>query len=154
MKASENCLALIREFEGERLTAYRCPAGKLTIGYGHTGTDVKSGMRIDIFQANILLRQDVAAAEAIVERSVKVPLTQGQFDGLVSFVFNVGAGAKGIKDGFVTLKNGQKSTMLKLINEGDFDNAARQFGGWVYGGGKKLPGLVARREAERKLFEA
>lgn len=109
------------------------------MGYGHTAF-VKKGMRITAEEAEILLKADLQAAEAAVSRLVHVPLTQGQFDALVSFVFNLGGGRLAA------------STLLRRLNRKDYDGAAEQFSKWVFGGGKKLPGLIARREAERQLF--
>ena len=140
MKTSEAGLDIIRHFEGCRLEAYRCPANILTIGYGHTGPDVKSGMKIDIFQASVLLRQDVQKFESAVSEMVTVPITQGQFDALVSFCYNLGPGAL------------RKSTMLKMLNDGNYDSAMGQFMRWTHVGGRALPGLEARREAEQALF--
>jgi hypothetical protein len=91
-------------------------------------------------------------ASMIVERAVKVSLSNSQRDALVSFVFNVGHGAKGVKDGFVVLRDGRPSTMLKLLNLGDYYGAAAQFDRWVHGSGNILPGLVKRRKAEKALF--
>ena len=145
MCLSEDGLELIRRHEGLRLKAYRCPAGVWTIGYGHT-KGVKRGMVIARVHADRFLREDVQDAEEAVNRLVEVPMTQGQFDALVSFVFNLGIGAF------------SRSTLRKVLNKGDYCAAAEQFGRWVYAlqGGQrvKLPGLVARREDERALFEA
>lgn len=140
MHISETGLALIRQFEGLRLSAYRCPAGIPTIGYGTTA-GVKMGDTITKERAEELLREDVKRFEAQVLRLVKVPLTQGQFDALVSFVYNLGAG------------NLSNSTLLRLLNAGDYKGAAAQFDRWVYASGKRLSGLVKRRAAERALFE-
>ena len=140
MKISEEGLELIRHFEGLRLTAYLCPAGVLTIGHGHTGKDVKPGIKIDIFDAEILLKNDCAKFEDSVNVLVEVPISQGQFDALVSFCYNLGAGA---------LKG---STLLKLLNAGDYDAAGGQFIRWNKCNGRKLDGLTARREAEQELY--
>lgn len=140
MKTSTKGLALIQVAEGFRPNAYICPAGVLTIGYGHTGSDVTPGMVITEAQALALLRKDVASFEAAVSALVRVPLTQGQFDALVSFAFNLGAGAL------------KASTLLRLLNGGDYAGAAAQFARWTKGGGKILPGLVKRRAAEARLF--
>ena len=140
MHISEKGLALIRQFEGLRLSAYRCPAGIPTIGYGSTA-GVKLGQAITAERAEQLLREDVRQFEAAVSRLVKVPLTQGLFDALTSFAFNLGAKAL------------EKSTLLRLLNAGDYSGAAAQFERWVYASGKKLAGLVKRRAAERALFE-
>ncbi len=137
---SQSGLNLIKSFEGLRLTAYRDPGGVLTIGYGHTGSDVKPGEHITQARAEALLRSDTGWAQAAVRRDVKVPLTQGQFDALTSFTFNLGAGALG------------SSTLLKKLNAHDYAGAQKEFGKWVHAGGQVLPGLVRRRAAEAKLF--
>jgi lysozyme len=144
-------LHLIEEFEGLFLTAYRDPIGILTIGWGHTGIDVQDGLTITKAEAESLLRGDIAEAENIVNRNCP-NVGQNQFDALVSFVFNVGPGVEGVKDGFVTLRNGEPSTMLKLIRKNYFESAAEQFKYWNKAGGKMLPGLVRRRGAEAELF--
>lgn len=147
LKMSERGLALVRKHEGLRLTAYRCPAGVLTIGYGHTH-GVKEGMRIDLAEAERFLREDIATGEDAVKRLIDVPLTQGQFDALVDFVLNLGSNAL------------QRSTLRRILNNGDYWAAAQEFGKWVYARdverkGRKvaLPGLIARRDDERVLFE-
>ena len=134
-------LNMIEKYEGLYLNAYQDPgAGIWTIGYGHTGSDVKPGQTITKAEAEQLLKKDVAGAEKDVRNLVKVPLTQGQFDALVSFTFNLGAGA---------LKS---STLLKKLNAGDYAGAQAEFGKWVHAGGKVLPGLVARRQEEATMF--
>lgn len=140
MHISEAGLTLIRQSEGLRLSAYRCPAGIPTIGYGSTA-GVRMGQTITAERAESLLREDVRQFESAVDRLVKVPLTQSQYDALVSFSFNLGA------------KSLEKSTLLRLLNAGDYSGAAAQFDRWVYASGKKLPGLITRRAAERALFE-
>lgn len=141
MQISKAGLDLIKQFEGLYLKAYRCPAGVPTIGYGHTA-GVAMGQTITQQQADDYLRRDVRQFERAVERLVKVPLTQGQFDALVSFAFNLGEGALA------------QSTLLRLLNAGDYAGAAAQFERWNKAGGRVLPGLVRRRAAERALFEA
>lgn len=142
MNISDEGLALIKKFEGLRLEAYFDSVGVLTIGYGHTGQDVTEGMKIDEAVADALLRRDVASAEGCVNGCVTVEITQQEFDALVSFAFNLGCR---------TLKN---STLLRKLNASDYDGAALEFPKWCHAGGKELPGLVARREAEQALFEA
>lgn len=139
MKTGEKGLALIKHFEGLRLRAYQCSANVWTIGYGHTA-GVRPGDAITPEQADAFLRQDVSDSEHSVSRFVRVPLTQCQFDALVSFVFNLGAG------------NFRTSTLLKKLNAGDYSGAADEFSRWINAGGKPLPGLARRREAERLLF--
>lgn len=133
-------LALTRSFEGLRLAAYQDSAGVWTIGFGHTGSDVHSGRQITEPEAEALLRGDLAAAIECVRRAVKVGLTQGQFDALVDFCFNAGRG------------NFLGSSLLRLINAGEMESAAQQFGLWVHAGGRVIPGLVRRRVAEAALF--
>lgn len=140
MKISETGIDLIKHYEGLQLQPYICPAGKATVGFGHTGPDVVFGMKITEADADKLLREDLHFAERGVETYTHVPLTQGQFDALVSFAFNLGIGA--LRD----------STLLKKVNARDFEGAAAEFGKWVHGGGRVLPGLIKRRAAEAALF--
>lgn len=139
MQTSNNGINLIKRFEGLRLEAYRDSVSIPTIGYGHTH-GVKMGDVITGAQADAFLREDLQVAELTINTNVKVKLTQGQFDALASFVFNLGLG------------NFVKSTLLKKLNTGDYAGAADEFGKWVNAGGKKLPGLVKRRAAEREVF--
>ena len=141
MQISKAGLDLIKQFEGLYLKAYRCPAGVPTIGYGHTA-GVAMGQTITQQQADDYLRRDVRQFERAVARLATVPLTQGQFDALVSFAFNLGEGALA------------QSTLLRLLNAGDYAGAAAQFDRWNKAGGRVLPGLVRRRAAERALFES
>jgi len=136
-------LDLIKRFEGFSHIVYICPAGYPTIGYGHV---VKPDERqqfasgITPEQSETLLRQDVQTAERAVLRLITVPLTDGQFDALVSFTFNLGAGAL------------QRSTLRRKINRGDHANMPAEFRKWVWAGSRKLKGLVKRREAEVLLY--
>lgn len=114
--------------------------GTLTIGYGHTGADVKPGMTVTEDRAEELLRRDVARFESAVDRLVKVDLNQNQFDALVSFCFNVGEGNFG------------SSTLLKKLNAGDYDAVPEELMKWTKSKGKKLQGLVNRRAAEAGLW--
>ena len=139
MKTGKAGIDLIKRFEGCKLEAYVCPAGKWTIGYGHTSEGVCHGLTISQEMADALLREDLEAREHTIERLVKVPLTQNQFDALVSWEFNTG----GL----------ERSTMRRKLNDGDYPGAAEEFDKWVYVGGRKCAGLVARRAAERALFE-
>ena len=149
MQTSERGLQAIIAFEGMELNAYRCPAGVWTIGVGHTGevdgVPVKKGLMITQTKAMELLRDDLKKVEHCINRQPFAGrLTQGQFDALASFIFNVGSSAF------------QTSTMRKLLCLGENKAAAEQFSRWVYGTvngkKKKLPGLVARRERERDRF--
>lgn len=144
MKISDDGMALIKRFEGLRLQAYQDSVGVWTIGYGWTqpvaGRKVGAGMAIDAATAERLLICGVAQFEQGVERLVTAPITQGQFDALVSFAYNLG------------LRALENSTLLRRLNAGDRLGAADQFGRWVNAGGVRLDGLVARRAAERALF--
>ena len=142
MEASDILIEKLKEFEGFRRDAYRDAAGVLTIGYGHTGKDVREGDRLTTYGAEQLLMIDLKEHEAAVRR-LNVARTQGQFDALVSFAFNLGIGRL------------QRSTLLKTIrNGGSKAQIQREFKRWVFGGGKQLPGLVKRREWEaRRFFE-
>jgi lysozyme len=145
-------LALIKEFEGLRLVAYLCTGKRWTIGYGTTvyadGTMVQEGDTCTKSDAEAFLVTDVRHFAADVRSLVKVPVTNNQFCALVSFAYNVGSDidadkiAEGLGD----------STLLKKLNAGDIKGAADEFPKWNKSGGFVTPGLVRRREAERKLF--
>ncbi len=142
MKTSPKGVALIKSAEGLRLKAYPDPGTggvPWTIGYGST-SGVTRNMVITEAQAEQMLSEDLVRFERIVDRLVRVPVNQGQFDALVSFTYNVGEG------------NFTKSTLLRKLNAGDAAGAAEQFSRWVNAGGKVLLGLVKRRAAERSLF--
>ena len=144
MRLSDAGRAAIVEREGMRLAAYTCPAGKLTIGIGHTGPDVKKGMRITEARAYELLAQDIAPVENLLN-GLGVTFTQGQFDALLSFILNIG------------ITNFKKSTMLMHIRAGaPAERIAGEFLRWVFitREGKKVQsnGLTARRRAERRQF--
>lgn len=141
MNASERGIELIKAHEGLRLEAYRDSVGVLTIGYGHTH-GVLEGQAITEQEADAMLREDLKAAENCVEHLVCVPLTQGEFDALCSFAFNLGCSA---------LRN---STLLKKLNDSDYDGAAAEFSRWNHAGGKVLDGLTKRRSAEAERFES
>lgn len=141
MLISRNGIELIKRFEGCKLTAYKCPAGKLTIGYGHTGYDVTEGLTISQEDANDLLFDDVVCFENGVNNLVKgLDLSQGMFDALVCFAYNVG------------LTNLKKSTLLKLLKDGKVLEASEEFVKWNKSNGKVLDGLTKRRAAEADLF--
>ena len=144
MRISSAGLDLIKEFEGLRLKAYKCPAGILTIGYGHTSAagepKVLPGMMISKDEAEAILKRDMVQYENGVRSQVTPALTQGQFDALVSFAYNAGVGAL------------QRSTLLKRVNAGKIDEVPAEFMKWTRGGGKELPGLIRRRRAEVKLW--
>ena len=138
-RTSRDGIELVKQFEGLREDAYKCPAGVLTIGYGHTG-DVKPGDRITREKATEYLTADLKHAENAVGKYVTVPLTQKQYDSLVSFAYNVGNGAF------------RKSTLLEKLNAGDYNGAAEQFQRWVKANGEKCDGLVNRRQKENECF--
>ena len=144
MKLSRTGLELIKKFEGLRLTAYICPAGVLTIGYGHTGPDVYSGLHISEERAEELLWADVQSFEQCINSFVNVKLNQNEYDALVSFTYNIGTTA------FIN------STLLKLLNGGtERKVVAEEFKRWVKGGNNQtIPGLVRRRDEEKRLFLA
>jgi lysozyme len=141
MKFSAAGMELLKRFEGFRSRVYLDVAGLPTIGYGHRLLHSDSFPNgIDEPQAANLLACDVRDAEQAVERMVKVPLTQGQFDALVDFTFNLGAGRLA------------SSTLLKSLNAGHYDDAAEQLLRWDHAGGQEIAALKARREADAELW--
>ncbi len=139
-RISSQGLELIKRFEGFSATPYRCPAGYMTIGYGHLIRTGEHYERVTPEIAERLLHDDVEYAESAVSRLIGAPLTQGQFDALVSFTFNLGPGAL------------QRSSLRQKILRREYSAAAAEFSRWVYAGGIKINGLVARRCEERRLF--
>lgn len=139
MTTSPEGLALIKRYEGCRLKAYKCPAGVWTVGYGHT-KGVTFAMTITQAQADQFLQDDIAPIESQLN-DLQINFRQGQFDALVSFIFNLGIG------------NFNKSTLKKRIITGAEDSViVSEFKRWNKAGGKVLPGLVARREAECAMW--
>lgn len=135
-------LDLIKSFEGFSETVYICPAGYPTIGYGHLVKEHENfACSVSEEEAEDLLRHDVEDAERAVLRLVDVPLNDGQFDALVSFTFNLGAGAL------------QRSTLRRKVNRNEHGEVPREFMRWVWAGGRKLKGLIRRREAEVELYQ-
>jgi lysozyme len=142
MKTSANGREFIKGFESLRLKAYPDPGtgGKpWTIGWGHT-KGVKQGDRITQEQAEQFLSDDLAVFELTVNSAIKRPMTQNQFDAMVSLAFNIGG------------PNFAQSTLVKNFNTGDVQGAADQFPRWKFSDGKVMPGLVKRRAAEREMF--
>lgn len=149
---SADGLAHIKRFEGFRATAYddlnpneaiaygSQVEGTLTIGYGHIGKHAQPGQTISQDVAETILLKDLIRFEEGIKRLVKVPLSQGEYDALIGFTFNIGLGAF------------RRSTLLRRLNAMDYDGAAMQFERWVYSKGRKLKGLQLRRIAERALF--
>ena len=144
MQTSDKGISLIKEFEGCKLTAYRDSVGVWTIGYGWTqpvdGKPIYAGMTIKQDTAEHLMKTSLVSYENDVLRLVKVNLTQGQFDALVAFTYNLGA------------RSLSTSILLRKLNIGDYSGAADEFLRWNKAGGKVLNGLTRRREAERALF--
>ena len=145
MRISPRGLSLLKQFEGCRLIPYKDSAGLWTIGYGHLIADGRTlpdsaKYKITQKQADLLLKYDVIPREKAVERLCTVPLSQNEFDALVSFVFNLGAGCF------------QRSTIRQKLNRGDKAGAAKVLLRYNRAGGKVIKGLVNRRMAEFKLF--
>jgi lysozyme len=140
IKHFESCL----QKRGELYHPYHCPAGVLTIGWGHTnhhGRKFDDDSRWTMAECNQAFLEDMGGFERDVRKAVTVPLEPYQFDALVSFTYNVGSG------------NLNKSTLLKKVNAGDFEGAAKEFAKWNKGGGKVLAGLTRRRASESLLFQ-
>jgi lysozyme len=150
MRASDRCLKFIADHEGIFLNLYNDPANHATIGIGHlVHLGPINGSEIEEFKKGItkerafeILREDVKKAEEAVNKLVKVPLNQNQFDALVSFVFNLGS------------ENFASSTLLKKLNGGFYEAVPDELLRWVYAGGQKFAGLVNRRRNEGNLFNA
>lgn len=151
MKMSDDGLDLIKRSEGLELVAYPDPASggdPWTIGHGHT-RGVRRGDRCSVGQAAAWLAEDVSAFETMVNGYISQPMTQGQFDALVSFAYNMGPGGKGVKDGFVVLASGNSPSIRRHFNAGNWKLAADEFPKWA---NPPLPGLVIRRARERNMF--
>lgn len=142
MRATNEIKKFIKEFEGCRLKAYLCPARVWTIGYGHTGEDVKPGKVITQQEADRLFDNDLKRFEEKLSTLLReLTLPQHQYDALLSFCYNVGLSAF------------EKSTMLRKLRQGASpDEVATEFARWVNAGGRQLPGLVKRRQREAKIF--
>lgn len=145
MQTSKAGLDLIKRFEGFKAAPYLCPANKPTIGYGSCvyadGKPVTlKDAPITEAEADALLADTLGQYERAVTKAAKVPISQGMFDALVSFAYNVGAA------------NMASSTLIRKLNAGDIKGAAAEFDRWVYGGGVRLKGLTKRRDAEQALF--
>lgn len=152
MKLSANGIAVMHHYESCKLTAYPDPGSKdghpWTIGWGHTGSEVKKGLVWTQEKADQVFLVDVGQFERDVLSLVKVPVTQGQFDALVCFAYNVGSDidadtiAEGLGD----------STLLRKLNQRDYVGASMEFGKWNKNDGKVMRGLVRRRASEMALF--
>ena len=140
MNTSAEGLALIKKFEGCELEAYQCSAGVWTIGYGHT-KEVQKGDVWSQSHAEHMLEVELHEYESYINEYVTVALSQNQFDALVSWVYNLGPA------------NLKASTMLKVLNKGQYEEVPAQMKRWNKAGGKVLEGLIRRREAEACLFK-
>ena len=140
LKISQEGIALIKKFEGCELTAYQCSAGVWTIGYGHT-KGIEKGMEITQQEAEDMLVEELHEYENYINDSVTAPLSQNQFDAMVSWVYNLGPA------------NLKASTLLKVLNAGNYDGVPAQIKRWNKAGGVTLEGLIRRREAEALLFQ-
>lgn len=135
---------MIKTFEGCSLKAYKCPAGRWTISYGHTA-GVREGDVITQEQAELMLQEDVQQYAQELQRLLKdegVEVNINQFNALLDFVYNLGVSAL------------KKSTLLKKLKAGDYAGACEEFGKWNKAGGKELAGLTRRRAAEQRLFRS
>ena len=139
MKISQEGIALIKKFEGCELDAYQDAVGVWTIGYGHI-KGVKEGMQITKAQAEEMLVEELNEYEGYINNMVTVELNQNQYDAMVSWVYNLGGG------------NLKASTLLRVLNQGEFDGVPAQIMRWNKAGGKVLEGLTRRRQAEADLF--
>lgn len=150
MRSSAKAHGIIKQFEGLFLSAYLCPAGVWTIGWGHTA-GVKKGDRISLDTAERMFRDDIREFDEGVSSLLVREVPQHVFDALVSFGFNVGLDI----DEDVVPEGLGDSTLLRLVNQGNMEAAANEFKFWVKGGRprKVMPGLVKRRRMERALFE-
>lgn len=142
MKINDAGLDLIKSFETCRLKTYLDAVGIPTIGWGHTGDIAQIGREIDQATADAILCEDLETAEQGVEKRLKVKISENQFSALVCLTYNIG------------VSNFGSSTLLKLLNKGDFQGAAGEFERWNKSQGKALAGLTRRRKAERALFES
>lgn len=140
MNTSAEGISLIKKFEGCELYAYQCSAGVWTIGYGHT-KDVEPGMQITQEDAEEMLVEELHEYENYINKYVTAPLSQNQFDAMVSWVYNLGPA------------NLKASTLLKVLNAEDYDGVPAQIKRWNKAGGEILDGLIRRREAEARLFK-
>jgi lysozyme len=139
-----SAIGFVKKFEGCRLCSYKDPVGVWTVGYGATrlasGNPVMRNVRITQEQADDLLKSELERLRAVLAQYIRVPVTEGQFVALIDFAYNCGEGAL------------RRSTLLKLLNAGKVVNAGYEFRRWARAGGIELPGLVRRREAEKKIF--
>lgn len=139
-KVTQNCIDIIKHYEGFSSKPYVCPAGYLTIGIGHLILPNEKFDEVTVEEGENILRKDLIKSEKSVLRCIKVPLEDHQFDALVSFTFNLGGGAL------------QCSTLRQKINREEHEDVPDEFRRWVFAGGRELKGLVKRRETEAILY--
>jgi len=151
MNVSQSGIRFIKATRGFQPKAYLNASGLWTIGYGHK-KNIEAGDVITPEEAEILLHQDIKACSVIVNSAVNIPLTQNQFDALVSLTLDIGAGKRGISSGLVELRSGQPSTLLMFLNQGCYAAAAEQFGSWIYVNNILVKELIYRRECEKNIF--
>lgn len=145
MQVTQACIDMIKGCEGLRLKAYPDPASggaPWTIGFGSTGPDVKPGVVWTEEQCEARLAQDLNHTAVVITPMINVALSDNEFSALVSFAYNLGAGSL------------HGSTLLKLVNAGDMEDAAGEFGKWNHAGGKVMDGLTKRRAAEAAMFKS
>ena len=138
----QKVINLIKQFEGFRSSPYRCPGGRLTIGFGHIGPDVVPGLKVTEEEAEVLLRKDLELVERAMEPMIFVELSDNQFSACASLTYNIGISAF------------RHSTLLKKINDGDLPGAAMEFLKWDKVNGIPVPGLLKRRKVERDVFHS
>jgi len=157
MKTSQVGRDLIQGFEQCRLVAYPDPGSSngvpWTCGWGATGPSIGPGTVWTQEQADERFDEDLSQFEYMLNNALTTIVTQGQWDALISCLYNVGPGGKN-KDGIIRLKSGGPSTLLRLVNARDFAGAAAQFERWISPGSSVSNGLLRRRKAERKVFES
>ncbi len=140
MQISTQVIELIKHFEGFRSKVYLCPTGYKTIGYGHVLLEKDKFQEVNSIEAEELLIQDLNKAAISVINNISIMLTQGQFDALVSFTFNLGGAAL------------QRSVLRQKINRQEHQEVAKEFMRWLYAGGVILAGLVKRRALEVEMY--
>ncbi len=153
--ASDQCVDLIKHYEGCHLKAYPDPktgGDPWTIGWGATGAGVLPGIEWTQQQADERLQDDIQERVEVVRQYINTPMSQGQFDALISLVFNVGYGHRR-KDGILHLKNGSPSSLMRLLNAGQYHAARAEFAKWISPGSNVEYGLRRRRRAEQGLWD-
>lgn len=154
MNAGPNCLAIIKAFESCRLVSYPDPITRgapWACGWGACGPEIGPGVQWTQDRADRRLLGDVAQRELVASRAITRLVTQGQFDAVVSILYNVGAG-RDDRDGIVRLKSGRSSTLLRLLNAGDVEACADEFLKWISPGSNVVNGLLKRRTVEQAVF--